>query len=671
MRIERAARTFLGVAVLFFMLFAAGCGSVSNDSSATVEPVAAAQDEGDWAMPMLAGGGVGIGMFPAKFTFDVTAAPSCTNDFVAYNTSLAGEAATAASSRSGTVAGTPTNGQTVTIGGTLVLTASSTLNTGLNFLVGADTTATATNLAAAIARNGASVGVTAGSTTNSVTVTATTSGAQGDLITLAEGLTGFSWAGGKLSGGVGTGNIVAFNHLYSTQGGDCLGNAGNGTGPQVYWSYFTGTGKALTSIVLSGDGSKVAFVENVAGGATLRILKWKAGEGNGAGYPVAPTTTLSIGESWAANCPAGNSCVIGIAFSGAFQDTGSSPFYNYSTDTLYVGDDSSRMHKFTGVFNGTPTEVTTGWPIQVNAATNLTGPVFDNVSGNIFVGDSSGRLSYIREVGSTVGACSVGNPPCVGTPHLQVGTGGNIDDSPIVDGTTGRVLAFNGSETTNHGTVLQASTALAGAASFPIAAVGTGPIYSGAFDNTYITSASPTIAGHMYVCGKDPVAGGARPAIYQLSFDGTGVLTGVGTPLVGLVSADGTNCSPVTEAYNPNASGGGKDWIFFSVADSATNGDPIPSGSSCRTDTKGCLMLIDVTGNPAWPPLDVTNARSMPNHATGSTSGIVVDNVADPATSPQASSIYLSYGGNSNATTTCNGLTGIGCAVKLTQSALQ
>jgi hypothetical protein len=658
--------------VVCYMLFDAGCGGVPNDSSATVPPIAAAKAESDWAMPMLAGGGVGTGMFPAKFTFDITAAPSCTNDFVAYNTGLTGAAATAASSRTGTVSGTPTNGQTVTIAGTLVLTASSTLNGGLNFLIGADTTATATNLAAAIVRNGGSVGVTATSATNIVTVTATTNGAQGDLIRLAEGLTGFSWAGNTLTGGVGTGNIVAFNHLYSTQGGDCLGNAGNGSGPQVYWSYFTGTGQALTSIVLSLDGGKVAFVENAAGGATLRILKWKAGEGTGAGYPVAPTTTLSAGQSWAANCPAGNSCVFGIAFNGAFLDTDSPPFYNYSSDTLYVGDDSSRMHKFTGVFNGTPAEVTTGWPIQVNAATNLTGPVFDSVSGNIFVGDSSGRLSYIREIGSAVGACAAGSPPCLGTPNLHVGTaGGSIVDSPIVDGSTGRVLAFNGNDTTNHGTVLQASTALAGAVSFAIATVGTGPIYSGAFDNTYITSASPSIAGHMYVCGKDPAAGGARPAIYQLSFNGTGVLTGVGTPLVGLVSVNGQNCSPVTEIYNPNASGGGKDWIFFSIGNSATNGDPIPAGSTCRTDTNGCLISIDVTGNPTWPPTDVTNARSMPNHASGSTSGIVVDNVADTATSPQASSIYLSYGGNSTATTPCNGVTGTGCAVKLTQSALQ
>ena len=204
MRIERATRTLLGVAALCCLLVNGGCGSASggNSSAEAVDspsmPQAAAKAEGDWAMPMLAGGSVGLGMFPAKFTFDITAAPNCTNDFVAYNTSLTGAAATAAASRNGTVSGTPNNGQTATIGGTVILTASTTLNTGTNFLIGGTTTITATNLAAAIARNGASVGVTATSAANVVTVTATTNGAQGNLITLAEALTGFAWAGGTV-----------------------------------------------------------------------------------------------------------------------------------------------------------------------------------------------------------------------------------------------------------------------------------------------------------------------------------------------------------------------------------------------------------------------------------------------------------------------------------------
>src|SRR6266581_4836805 len=165
-------------------------------------------------------------------------------------------------------------------------------NTGLNFVLQTDTTTEAANLAAAINRNNfATLGAghvkvratsAAGVVTVAASVNGTTNlnGSEGNLITLAQTISPasrFSWAGATLSGGVGTGNIVAFNNLYATQGsvgGLCAQN-----GPSVYWSYFTGTGTAVTSIVLSGDGTKVAFAENVAGVATLRILKWKAGEG--------------------------------------------------------------------------------------------------------------------------------------------------------------------------------------------------------------------------------------------------------------------------------------------------------------------------------------------------------------------------------------------------------
>jgi len=38
----------------------------------------------------------------------------------------------------------------------------------------------------------------------------------------------------------------------------------------------------------------------------------------------------------------------------------------------------------------------------------------DNMSGNVFVNDVDGTLSYVREAGSTVGACGAGVPPCLG-----------------------------------------------------------------------------------------------------------------------------------------------------------------------------------------------------------------------------------------------------------------
>jgi hypothetical protein len=703
MKIQGVPRILLGVASLCWLPMSMGCnGALPTDNSQNPSgpsggaPIASVNAPGDWGASMLAGGTVGAGMFPAHFTFDVNAPPSCASDFVAFNTSLAGVSPTTAASRGGNTfaaAGTPAGTLTIRHGATsLVLTAAGN-NTGNNFLVvvntGAGNTVNATSLAAKIASLGGPIGVTATPAAATVTITALNKGLEGNSIALASTLTNFALGGAALTGGLGTGNIVAFNQLYSTQGS--VGGLCNQNGPSVYWSYFTGTGTAVTSVVLSGDGSKVAFVENVGGTATLRILKWKAGEGVGTGYPVAPTTTLATATTWAAGCPV-TSCLRSIAFSGgAATDTRSAPFYNYGTDTLYVGDNAGIIHKFTPVFNnnGAPAEVTISWPITVHAGFILTSPLYDSVSGNIFVGDSGGRLSFIQEVGSTVGGATPCSPkPCLNTVNLAVGTGGAIVDSPVVDGTTGRVIAVNGTDTLNNGTILQASTGLTGAVSFKIGGnLNPGsPIYSGAFDNTYLNSAIPNIAGHMYVCGKDS-GFNDRPYVYQLSFAAaTGILTGVGTGRFpagnGFVSASQHACSPVTEFFNPNGGGLGiaRDWIFFSVGNRANNAatnNPIPAGA-CRTNNAGCVLSINVTGNPTWPltlPTALIVAApvpaSVPANNGSSTSGMVVDNTS---TSAQASSFYFSLATNSTGAgpgvPSCNTTAGVGCAVKLTQSGL-
>jgi hypothetical protein len=782
----------------------------------------------DWGMSMQANGTTGIEMFPAKFSFDVSAAPDCVNDFVVFNTSLPGSAP-ANASRNGTFTGNAANAQTVTItNGTdsitlfantgVLTTASGTVTTngpqnndtvtvgsityrfrtvgnglqiandvligasnslsarnlraiidaaigecgsttcfntgtttspnpavthavgnstnvdtltapvdgvagnfalassnggrltiggglgtngagandGLNFLTPGNNTTNATNLAAAIARNGAAVGVTSTSAVAVVTVTATSAGPDGNLITLAEGLNNFAWAVGPpttLAGGAGEASIIAFNNIYSTQG-----NAGgfcNQDGPSVMWSYRTSTlgtpGGSVTSPVISGDGTKVAYVETSVSGAVLHLLKWKAGEGASVGDTAAPTTPLSAGQDWAANCPAGNSCIMNITFNGgaAAQDTNSSPFYNYNTDILYVGDNNGMLHKFTGVFLGAPAEVITApWPMAVNGTANISSPVMDNGSGNIFMGDDSGRLSYVRETGSSTGTCNPGSNggvvPCLGNATIQVGTGGAITDAPLVDGTAGTVLVANGTSTNaaaQRGTLVQASTSLATLTTLAIGGNANpgAAIHMGSFDNNYLNATVGSIpaTAHFYICGKDN-AFLDRPAIYQLGFSAAGVLNNsIGTPLTGLVSASGEACSPITEIENLNDPGGAKEWLFFSIGNLSNTVDPIPSGSPCRTDQAGCLISLDITSG-VWPPSSALTATiSLPANNTGSTSGIIVDNIADPLTSPEASSIYFTLGGNSVSGTgnpglpQCNGHNGVGCAVKLTQAALQ
>lgn len=69
-----------------------------------------------------------------------------------------------------------------------------------------------------------------------------------------------------LTGSASQASVIAYSNLYSGCGGSV---------PSTYWAYDTG-GTASTSIVLSIDGSQIAFVQKESGVATLVILKWQA-----------------------------------------------------------------------------------------------------------------------------------------------------------------------------------------------------------------------------------------------------------------------------------------------------------------------------------------------------------------------------------------------------------
>jgi len=92
---------------------------------------------------------------------------------------------------------------------------------------------------------------------------------------------------------------------------------------------------------------------------------------------------------------------------------------------LYVGENDGVLYKFTGVFRGTPAKLTTGgWPVTVKSGS-------DQVSGKVYVGDSSGVLSFVRDTGSTVGACVTGSPPCLANKTVSAGAGNPIVDAPL------------------------------------------------------------------------------------------------------------------------------------------------------------------------------------------------------------------------------------------------
>jgi hypothetical protein len=344
----------------------------------------------------------------------------------------------------------------------------------------------------------------------------------------------------------------------------------------------------------------------------------------------------------------------------------SSPFYNFALDELYLGDDSGVLHKFTGVFNGTPTEVTSGWPITVDAGAALTPPVFDSVSNNLFVGDSSGILSFVMDTGSTTGACAIGVPPCLGSTTV-LATDGTIPiiDPPTLDPTTEKVFVFVGDSGSSTVTgvaegayVVQANVDLTGVARVNVGHNGA-PLHSGDFDNTYINSSPGSIAGHMWVCGK-----GASdvPTLRSVGFDTSGTITTAspsGLTLGNITGAAG-QCSPVTELFNPNV-GGGTDFTFFSVqsGDLLHIGPPPGNTTNCTTGS-GCAMAANVTTGVV-PTHILSSAAEL-----GGTSGIIIDNVG---TDPQEANIYFTRLKQS-ALSSCggSGATLVGCAVKLTQA---
>lgn len=560
-----------------------------------------------------------------------------------------------------------TSGGRMTLSGGTLSGGVDAVNTGASFALGGSSATMATNLAAAVNRNNTSAGVTATSVGSVVTVTATAIGTAGNGTTLADSLSNFSWSGGSLSGGVDPqASIIAYNQLYSTQGS--VGGLCNQNGPSVMWSYNTtaggnDTGTTVSSPILSLDGTKVAYMEtnpHASGGAILHILKWKSGQGTAANAPVVPDQIVA---DWS-SCTAGNSCMANIAFGNAQPDTRSAPFYDYTGDALYVGDDDGVLHKFTPVIAGTPREITTGgWPVTVNAGVVLNGPVFDGGSGNVFVGDGSGTLSYVRETTSKVGACASGSPPCLGTPSQTAG--GAAADAPIVDSSTGKLFLVDGTNGGN-GTVYQIDSGLSSASIVFASVGGTGggsAMFAGAFDNAYMSSANGT--GHLYVCGKDP-GQTDRPAIHRIAIT-AGLMANSSDGHLTLVSSDQVACSQVTEVYNTASS---TDWIFFSVGGSTNQ---TAAGCSATVGITGCLMSLNLTALASWPPLRVTQGYRLPTAPPnqGSTSGIIIDNVASTTTFQQASSLYFSFLDNAVTGSTCNGVTGVGCGVKLTQSALQ
>jgi hypothetical protein len=427
-----------------------------------------------------------------------------------------------------------------------------------------------------------------------------------------------------LGGSSSQATVVAYNNIYA---------ACNGGVPTVYFAYNTGTATIATSVDLSADGSHIAFIQGNSGSAASLVVVPVANTGGTVSTPTTPTQTT-------------------VAFANGHSDTYSSPFYDYSSDTLYVGDDGGVLHKFTGVFLGTPAEVTTGgWPVQVSSATvggALGSPVYDANTGMVFVGDYLLNYASTCEPSATnsAGSCgylySVASAGTVVQSHQLDYQYGTVD-SPIVDPTTGQVFTFVGADNTTACSsgpcagVFQFAETFAAAAAGTEAQVGAGYefLLSGSFDNNYFTTGT----GNLYVVGG---TGPQNNTLY-----GVGIVSG---SISGTVTAG----PPIAANYTNGYYAGGLQVTEFYTG---TN-DYIFAGAlmALTSPTIGLVSGFDVTSGTISPSTSATGTIL----AQGGPSGIVVDNSL-----ATAQNIYYSTTLNSSCTTNGTG----GCAVQVIQSA--
>jgi hypothetical protein len=452
--------------------------------------------------------------------------------------------------------------------------------------------------------------------------------------------------------------IVAFSNLYS-------GCSSSGTVPTTYWAYKTSatgdgctTCVVVTSVVLALDGTQVAFVGSSPTASFLYILKPKATEGTIA-IPAQPMTSTTTAANYV-TCRAGaTSCLLSLPLNPLAANTNSAPFYDYTNDVIYVGDNNGKLYKFTGVFRGTPAAVATGWPVTVNSGAVLTSPVRDQVSGNVYVGDSKGVLSFVRDTGSTVGVCGTGSPPCLATASVNAGSGNPIVDAPIVDSTTQKVFVTVGRDNGGNAGVFQAPTGLGSSVEATLGPQFGNVLYNGAFDNAYYTN---LLNGHLYVCGNVGTFGVIQNlALFRVGFNGTGTMSGSkdsGSLTLSNITLPpflaAPSCSPATE-ISPSAS---SDLMFLSVTG---------NGSQTGCGGNGCLMSFAL---PTSAPFTFPTAASHTLPASGGTSGIVVDNIV---TAPAGTSqIYFTPLANSSATFPCGSpsTNGVGCVIQASQAGL-
>jgi hypothetical protein len=321
------------------------------------------------------------------------------------------------------------------------------------------------------------------------------------------------------------------------------------------------------------------------------------------------------------------------------NDTISNPWYDWTSDTVYVGDDNGILHRFHPVFGGTPAEVTSGgWPLTLGS-TSVSSPVYDGTSGCVYVGDTvtvsgtttTGGRFYRVDPGLGYGSVCDVDSSATSYPSLQpaqLDGAYGIRDAPLVDSTAKRVYVFVGCDTiysssntsgcgngtsswTGNSSVYQFTTDFTSNVErqFGDGADNTKTTayqFAGTFDNTYYSSSTPSSpSGNLYVCSTDDQA-----VLWQVPISSNSTQTPVKGPNLAPSGTYG-RCSPLSEN--------------FSTSSSAT-----ATGSvTIQTDPKGWATGNTVTiGSTAYT---FVTSLSAANQVLEYTSGTVASDEAGTA----------------------------------------
>jgi hypothetical protein len=415
----------------------------------------------------------------------------------------------------------------------------------------------------------------------------------------------------------GQANIFGVNNLYvdSAGGGSCFDPITGFplTAPTVMFAYASGTGQVPASLVLSQNGSQIAYIENLTTGSSyfhVLTIGTTSNEGTSATNAVVPGAggSNAVDQSVLLSPDGGitNQSSTTTIFVVYTHDDANDVAYatTYST----AGSGSGYLYKISNVFNGaTPTIV---WSVPIAAIPST--PVYDSVSNNVFLTDSNGNIDYVTDNG-TSGSSVVYSEF---SPSAFRASGATSENPVILDRANQMVYASFNSNGTNA-IVVQAPTNLASAVSVPVGTATTtftGP-YEPTFNDAWYTgSGTPLI----YIAGTGT---GTLPTLYSVGFNGSGVMNSSANTSAPLATGP-ADSSPVTEFYNATLQ---RDFIFVGV----TNNCVATTGGG----TAGCVMSLDVTNG--FPTI---NASTTALAATGGTSAIIVDN---DSSLTDASSIYF------------------------------